>query len=335
MNGMKLVYFATGLCGRSCFYCPISRDRKGKDVIYADEVPVNSLGDVICEAKVIEARGVGVTGGDPLLRVDRVVETLRTLKEIISKNLHVHMYTTTQPYVNELSLSRLLNVGIDELRFHPNLETGDQLLPLELAVDMGFKVGIEIPAIPGFEDKILKIIDKAGKLGASFVVINELEMTESNAVMLQIRGLKLKNGSTSAVEGSWEVAMMLLESVEEMGLNGHFCPAYIKDSVQLRNRLRRKAKNIAMPHETITRDPLLVKGVIEPPEGMSLDEALVALKSTFPNLYVYVNNERGRLECNYRELKRYSKQLKNMNLKLSVVGELPTNFREQLLLKPI
>lgn len=335
MNGMKLVYFATGLCGRSCFYCPLSQERKRKDVTYADEVLVNSLEDVINEAKLIEARGVGITGGDPILRVDRVVETLRTLKEMFSKDLHVHMYTTTQPYVNEHSLDKLLNAEIDELRFHPNLEVDDQLLPLKLASDMGFKVGIEIPAIPGFEDKILKIIDKARKLGASFVVINELEMTESNAAMLQIRGLKLKDGSASAVEGSWEVAMLLLEGVEEMGLNGHFCPAYIKDSVQLRNRLRRKAKNIAMPHETITRDPLLVKGVIEPPEGVSLEEVLESLRSIAPNLYFYVNSKRRRLECNYKELKKYSKQLKKMNFKLSVVGELPTSFREELFLKPI
>ncbi len=335
MSGMKLVYFVTGLCSRSCFYCPLSKERKGRDVVYADEVPVRSLEDVIAEAKAIDARGVGVTGGDPILRVDRVVETLKALRGALLRGLHVHLYTTTQPHVNELSLSKLLDVGIDELRIHPNLEAADELAPLKLAVDMGFKAGLEVPAIPGFEERTLRIIERAEKLGASFVIINELEMTESNALALQVRGFKLKPGSVSAVQGSWEVAMTLLRYVEELGLDGHFCPAYIKDSAQFRNRLRRKARNIAMPHEVITRDPLLVKGVIEPPEGTSLEEALGRIKSIAPELHVYVNVSKSRLECNYKELKKLSKLLKGAGFKLSIVGELPTSFREQVMLKPI
>jgi pyruvate formate-lyase activating enzyme-like uncharacterized protein len=335
MKGMKLVYFATGLCGRSCFYCPLSKERKGKDVVYADEVLVKGLEDIIAEAKAIDARGVGVTGGDPVLRVKRVVKALKALRETLPEKFHVHLYTTTQPYVNETSLSKLLNVGIDELRFHPNLETVDELAPLKLAVDMGFKAGLEVPAIPGFEDRTCRAIERAEKLGATFVVINELEMTESNALALQIRGFKLKPGSVSAVQGSWETAMALLRSVEELGLSGHFCPAYIKDSAQFRNRLRRKARNIAMPHEVVTRDPLLVKGVIEPPEGLSLEEALRRIKSIAPKLHVYVNVSKNRLECNCKELEKLSKKLKNAGFRLSIVGELPTSFREQVILKPL
>ena len=335
MNGMKLVYFATGLCGRSCFYCPISKERRGRDVVYADEVPVKGLEDVIAEAKAIDARGIGVTGGDPLLRVDRVVETLNALREASFKKLHVHLYTTTQPHVNERSLGKLLDAGINELRFHPNLEIADELVPLKLAVDMGFNAGLEVPAIPGFEDRIRRAIERAEKLGASFVIINELEMTESNALALQVRGFRLKAGSVAAVQGSWEAAMALLKSAEELGLSGHFCPAYIKDSAQFRNRLRRKARNIAMPHEVVTRDPLLVKGIVEPPEGTSLEEALRKVKSIAPELHVYVNASRGRLECNYKELKRLSKQLKGAGFRLSIVGELPTSFREQVMLRPI
>lgn len=335
MKGVKLVYFVTGLCSRSCFYCPLSKDRKGKDVIYADEVPVNNMDDVVCEAKTIEARGVGVTGGDPLLKIYRVIETLKALKKALSKDLHVHLYTTTQPYVNEVSLGKLLDVGVDELRIHPNLEIDDELTPLKRAVDMGFKVGVEVPAIPGYESRILNVINRAKRSGASFVVINELEMTESNAISLQVRGFRLKADSVSAVEGSWEVAMALLKRVEELSLDGHFCPAYIKDSAQFKNRLRRKARNIALPHETITKDPLLVKGVIEPPEGVSFEESLAIIRSIAPSLYIYINHQRRRLECNHKELKKLAKQLKGMGFKLNVVSELPTSFREQVVVKPI
>ncbi|MEM2025877.1 MAG: radical SAM protein, partial [Desulfurococcaceae archaeon] len=180
MDGAKLVYFATGLCSRSCFYCPLSEDRKGRDVSYADEVPVKGLEDVINEAKAINAKGVGVTGGDPLLKVGRLAKTIKALRDNFYDRLHVHVYTTTQPHVSHDALRMLVEAGVDELRFHPNVEVDDALQPIKIAVDMGFNVGVELPAIPGFEEKLIKFIGCAEKLGVSFVVLNELEMTESN-----------------------------------------------------------------------------------------------------------------------------------------------------------
>ncbi|MCS7139125.1 MAG: radical SAM protein [Nitrososphaerota archaeon] len=335
MNGMKVTYFATGLCTRSCFYCPLSRERRGKDVTYADEVPVRDIEDVINEARLVNAKGIGVTGGDPLLRVKRVVETIKVLRDEFSNKLHVHLYTTTQPHVNYTTLKKLVEARVDELRFHPNLEQDDPLNPVKLAVEMGFNTGIEIPSLPGYEDRIVKILDRARRLDVAFVVINELEMTEYNAVMLQIKGYRLKAGSPSAVEGSWEVAMSLLRVVEDMGLSGHFCPAYIKDSAQFRNRLKRKAKNLVMPHETITPDPLLVKGMIKPPEGMGIEEAFKIVKQLMPTEYIHLNIEKKRIECNYRKLKAKAKILKEIGFSLSIVGEMPTSFREQVFLKPI
>lgn len=333
MRGAKLVYFATGLCSRSCFYCPLSLERKGKDVVYADETPVRGLEDVIKEAKLIRALGVGVTGGDPLLKVDRVVETIRALREVFGRGFHVHVYTTTQPYVNSSTLKALGEAGVDELRLHPKLDVHDELRQVEEAVDLGLNVGLELPAIPGFEAKLMEAIERACRLGASFVTINELEMTESNAALMQMLGFRLKKGSPSAVEGSWEVAMALLKLCEDLGLNAHFCPAYIKDSVQFRNRLRRKAKSIALPHEVITRDPLLVKGVVEPPPGRSLHDAYNYLRSLLPQEFIYVNEYRNRVECRHKALLRVAQKLKRMGFKLSIVGEMPTSFREQVLVK--
>ena len=79
MAGAKSVLFVTGVCRDSCFYCPVSRDRRGRDVVYVNEVPVGSLKDVVEEVAASMSEGVGITGGDPLLALERVVEYVKLL----------------------------------------------------------------------------------------------------------------------------------------------------------------------------------------------------------------------------------------------------------------
>ena len=40
-EGAKMVLLITGLCPYDCFYCPISEKKKGKDVIFANELQVS------------------------------------------------------------------------------------------------------------------------------------------------------------------------------------------------------------------------------------------------------------------------------------------------------
>ncbi len=42
INGSKMVLLITGRCGTDCFYCPISPEKKGKDVMYANERKISA-----------------------------------------------------------------------------------------------------------------------------------------------------------------------------------------------------------------------------------------------------------------------------------------------------
>ena len=71
-QGAKMVLFVTGRCHRSCWYCPLSSERKGTDTVYANEHPVDVPAQVIEEAENMSALGTGITGGEPLLCLDKV-----------------------------------------------------------------------------------------------------------------------------------------------------------------------------------------------------------------------------------------------------------------------
>src|SRR5574341_2335547 len=96
-KGAKMVLFVTGVCGRGCFYGPVSNKRRGKDVIFANERRVEKNEDILEEAVSMEALGTGITGGEPLLRLDRVVRYIKLLKNRFGVSHHIHLYTALAP----------------------------------------------------------------------------------------------------------------------------------------------------------------------------------------------------------------------------------------------
>ncbi|MGC9514943.1 radical SAM protein, partial [Methanocrinis sp.] len=116
-QGASLVLFVTGVCERDCFYCPLSEERRGKDVVYANERRAGSDSEIIEEAHAIGALGTGITGGEPLLKMEFVLRSIRSLKREFGEDHHIHLYTGARP--GPSSLRALAEAGLDEIRFHP------------------------------------------------------------------------------------------------------------------------------------------------------------------------------------------------------------------------
>jgi len=92
-QGAKMVLFITGRCLRTCWYCPLSTQRKGRDDIYANEKKVNTPHEALSVARTMDALGSGVTGGEPLLVLERVLSFCRELKGELGEDHHIHLYT--------------------------------------------------------------------------------------------------------------------------------------------------------------------------------------------------------------------------------------------------
>lgn len=253
-QGAKLVLFVTGLCDRTCWYCPLSAERKDLDVVFANDKPVHTDADIIAEAEAMDALGTGVTGGEPLLFTDRTAHYCRLLKEHFGPDHHIHLYTGHAPTETDLTALRGI---VDEIRMHPPHEVWDSVMQTEypksarLAREMGFAIGIEVPSLPGIGAlrPMLSLLD--------FFNINELEWGETCADQMRSRGMEPTDDLHNAIEGAAEWAEEIRDDPKV-----HFCSSGFKDSVQLRQRLIRIATMTARPFDEITDDGTITYGRI-------------------------------------------------------------------------
>ena len=184
-QGAGLVLFVTGRCERSCFYCPISEERRGQDAVFADEQPVQEIADILEEARAIGALGTGITGGEPLLRLDYVLECITALKREFGPEHHIHLYTGLLP--GREVLEKLKQAGLDEIRFHPPVSEWSNPGRLE-----GSPAGGQRPGTGGGRgDPAIKSAPKiveAVRDADAFLNLNELEFSETNFAGLAAEG---------------------------------------------------------------------------------------------------------------------------------------------------
>ena len=292
IRGSKMVLFVTGRCNTGCFYCPVSFEKKGKDVIYANELKVSDKNEILEEAESMDAEGTGITGGDPLIDVDRTVRAIRLLKDRFGKKHHIHLYTST---VDPEKVRKLIDAGLDEIRFHPPLRewTDMEGSALEEIVKMDIDVGFEVPALPDHEEDLIALLSYASKIGVSFVNLNELEFSESNWDMMDKHRYDMRDDISAAVSGSEDVAMRMMERFPDLPI--HYCSSCFKDGVQLRNRLIRKAEHIAQEYDVVTEDGTLLKGYAYPDD---LEEGAAFLRDEYdvPDQLMCIDSENNRLE---------------------------------------
>lgn len=323
-KGAKMVLFVTGRCARRCFYCPTSEKRRHKDATYANERLAKSDDEIIDEANKMSALGTGITGGDPMVVPERTLHFIELLKDRFGGGHHVHLYTGI--LFDRAHARRLSEAGLDEIRFHPPSGIWHRMggsaygRLLEAALQTKMDAGVEIPALPGYENKMLALVKYLDETGADFLNLNELESSETNYRALNRKGYHAKGDATCGVEGSREAAMHVLKNADAK-ISLHYCSSSFKDAVQLRNRLLRRAKNVAKGYEVITDDGTLLKGIVEADD---LDAAANYIIKKFPPLKGFLRIERGRIEVEPGKLKAIAKKIP---YRCFIVEEYPTEDR--------
>jgi pyruvate formate-lyase activating enzyme-like uncharacterized protein len=165
-----------------------------------------------------------------------------------------------------------------------------------MAAELGMEAGYEVPVLPDHEPALRSFLGSlVGAEGEPFVNLNELEFSSSNAEALRTREYLVRDDISAAVSGSEELGRRLVDDFAPTGLRVHYCSASFKDGIQLRRRLGRRAKNVVRPHELVTEDQTLLKGVVETDDPEAVARALQTRFDVPPELMV-VDAERGLLE---------------------------------------
>lgn len=289
--GAKMVLFVTGVCHYKCFYCPISDEKRMNRAAWANERKLD-MGDMPAalrglaeEARSLNAKGTGITGGDPMYDPERTLAFIRFLKAEFGPKHHIHLYT--QIPFDIKWLDELQKAGLDELRFHPPDETWVDppaqyqtlwLKAREMEKEGLWDVGFEIPCIPGSHEQMWRLVQWLDQHGFKFLNVNEMEFSETNYEQLLARGYRIKDTETSRAMDSEEVAREVMARAASAGVKTaiHFCSSPFKDRVQLRQRLARQASLAAKAYEVATEDGTLVRGVIECPDPRDMVEEIVA-----------------------------------------------------------
>lgn len=351
VQGRKTVLFITGLCSKHCFYCPISDQKWQKDVVYANEWKIDKFDELVKEIELCSSCGVGITGGDPLIKVNRTCSYIRRLKRKFGDDFHIHLYTPLN-LVDESKLRKLYKAGLDEIRFNPDLDKRGIRLwnRIMLAAKYKWDVGVEIPVIPGSMAITKKLIgyihDKA-----DFLNLNELEISDTNCNELLKRGFAPKDDVSYGVNGSEDMAFKLLSYIEEKcsdkkyiskgyNLRVHYCTATLKDKVQLRNRIKLRAKNYATKFDIVTVDGTLKRTVVyldELKPGFDYDKKFNSMSQSmrrrFVDRLIKLNDKingildlnRLRIIIDRKMISKAKGESDNSNISIAMIEEYPTH----------
>jgi len=266
--GRKSVLFVTSRCHYTCFYCPISDDKRATETVKINEHVIKrpdsklAITELIKEVELSQSKGVGVTGGDPLASPARTLKYISALRKHFGRWFHIHLYTSPQ-FVTRDKLEKLSAAGLNEIRFHLNVESDVLWHRVDLAKGLKFNVGVEIPVVPTFLDETKTLLDFCKKNSViKFVNLNELEYSDAGIQELSKKGFFTKDSLSYAIEHSEAAAIKLVEYGEKINLRIHYCSAQFKDAVQLANRLRLRAQSVVKPHELINEEGMIVRGEI-------------------------------------------------------------------------
>jgi len=316
-QGKKSVLFVTGICPRNCIYCPVSPMKKNKDIVYINELKTKNTDELLQEIKLSNSSGVGITGGDPLSKLSRTTSLIKKLKKKFGKKFHIHLYTSLN-LLDDKTIKKLQNSGLDELRVHPDLFNKKNWNKINFVSKKFKEVGIEIPVLPNYEKQILELIEFA-KDKVNFFNLNELEYAIDKEKIYANQ--KWKVHQNYEVAGSEKLAKEILSYFKNLRI--HYCSARFKDSVQFRERLKQRAKKVAKKFDEISDDGLLIRGAVcgNKKKLSEIKKELIKIKKSFS-----IDDKKQRIIFGIETAKKLAKKFKG----IFITEEYPTSDSQEV-----
>lgn len=252
IEGKWSCLFINGKCNANCFYCPTSQDEVGLPT--TNSLSFNDPRDYVGYLQNFGFRGASISGGEPLLTLDKSVRFIQSIKKQFGDDLHLWLYTNGILATREV-MKRLADAGLDEVRFDIGA-TGYSLRQLEHAVGIVPTVTVEIPAIPEECERMKGMLHVLYDSGVQHLNLHQLRLTPYNFKKLVQRGYRFLHGKKVTVLDSELTALEILlhgkRTNSKLPIN--YCSFPYKDRFQAMAARSRNGVRIMKSYESMTEN---------------------------------------------------------------------------------
>ncbi|OGT98046.1 MAG: radical SAM protein, partial [Geobacteraceae bacterium GWC2_48_7] len=242
--------FINGRCNVSCFYCPTPQDQTDKPL--SNGIPFATPDDYADYIALFGFTGASISGGEPLLTLDRTLAYLTAVRRRCGDAVHLWMYTNGTLLTKEIA-EKLLDAGLGEIRFDIGAVNYD-LSTLKLAVGIIPTVTVEIPAVPEEEERLRSMLAEMAESGVQHLNLHQMRLTPHNLRHLANRDYTFVHGEKVTVLESELAALRLVQHAIKyrIDLPVNYCSFPYKRRFQHAAARSRGIKFIQGEHETVT-----------------------------------------------------------------------------------
>lgn len=251
-SGAWSCLFINGKCNCRCFYCPTVQD--DISVPTTNRVPFNRSTDYVDYVAHFGFKGVSISGGEPLLTIDRTLDYIQAVRKKQGDGFHIWLYTNGTLLTRDYAL-RLKAAGLNEIRFDISAAHYD-LSKIALAAGVIPIITVEIPAIPEDMDRLSDLTPQMADAGVNFLNLHQLRLTPFNHKNLKNRPYTFLHGPKVTVLESELMVFSLLQKAAHFKwpLSINYCSFVYKNRFQGAGTRARNARFIVKGHESITEN---------------------------------------------------------------------------------
>ena len=256
LGGKGTNAYVTGLCTRDCFFCFNSKPRTDELVVHG--IRLSEPEDAPEVVRRYSLRSVGVSGGEPTMRPDRMLRLVRALRTLPFR-VRVDLYTNGDRLSDRL-LSQLKNAGLDGIRFNLVAREFD-MEPVERALRYFDETAVEVPVIPHRLAEMRDMVLRLDALGVPFLNIHELFACCENAARVEEQGYASEGVASDAL--LWEpvaaadeaaLSLLLFACRKTTRLSVYYCSCRTQQDISRRGMRRRmRLAAGALREDTATR----------------------------------------------------------------------------------
>ena len=242
--------FINGRCNASCFYCPAPQDET--DGPQTNGISFATPEDYAEYVAQFGFSGASISGGEPLLTLERTLSYLAAVRRRCGDAVHLWMYTNGTLLTREIA-GELRDAGLGEIRFDIGATNYD-LGKLRLAVGVIPTVTVEIPTVPEEEALLrLKLVEMAAA-GVQHLNLHQMRLTPHNFRHLAGRAYTFVHGERVTVLESELAALRLVRYAIEQGIDlpVNYCSFPYKRRFQHAAARRRGIPFIQTAYDAVT-----------------------------------------------------------------------------------